>query len=400
MKSNNWSRVFSASSVGPLRQWAGAVARWNVKESFEVQSDHLYGRISFAPVRFMASHSVRPLIDGEEILSRVWKAINRARDSVWISAWQLIPEIFLCRSSPVSLGHRFDRLLFTKAREGIRIFILLSKEASKYLFIHSFFSHFSSMAKKKLESIHPNVFVIRHPPLEPRNWMHHQKFIVVDNVIAFVGGVDISYGSWDSPAHLCIDANHLKAKWPGKDYCNPHEKTIDRPELPFRESLDRNVYPRMPNHCVAIELRGGSVWDVGYNFIQRWNHHKDSVGESSFPYLIPPEEPEPKDSKGSVTCRILRSLSEWSGATETETSLYWKTIQLIRQSQHFIYWENNFFISSLAGGGVENDIADALLQRIRLAHQRKEVFRVYILLSLTPDGLYGDSARLRYLMHW
>jgi phospholipase D1/2 len=48
----------------------------------------------------------------------------------------------------------------------------------------------SLVTKKKLESLHENIYVIRHPFLDPFNWSHHQKIVVIDQQIAFVGGND------------------------------------------------------------------------------------------------------------------------------------------------------------------------------------------------------------------
>lgn len=49
-------------------------------------------------------------------------------------------------------------------------------------------------------------------------WAHHEKLIVVDQLIAFVGGVDLCYGRWDDDRHFLADlgASHdpteIKAK--------------------------------------------------------------------------------------------------------------------------------------------------------------------------------------------
>jgi len=37
----------------------------------------------------------------------------------------------------------------------------------------------------------------RHPP----GGSHHQKVVVVDDAVAFVGGLDLTHGRWDTPAH-------------------------------------------------------------------------------------------------------------------------------------------------------------------------------------------------------
>ncbi len=50
--------------------------------------------------------------------------------------------------------------------------------------------------------------------------------------------------------------------------------------------------------------------------------------------------------------------------------------------------------------GVENLIARALLERLRVAIRHRAVFRVVVLLPVHPDGTFEDSASVRYLMKW
>jgi phospholipase D1/2 len=42
----------------------------------------------------------------------------------------------------------------------------------------------------------------------------------VDQDIAFVGGLDMCFGRWDTQEHCLTDLSHLKTQWPGKDYAN------------------------------------------------------------------------------------------------------------------------------------------------------------------------------------
>lgn len=76
----------------------------------------------------------------------------------------------------------------------------------------------------------------------------------------------------------------------------------------------------------------------------------------------------------TVTCQVLRSISHWSIETKdkaiVECSIYDAYINAISQAKHFIYIENQFFVS--AGNGdkiVKNKIANAILKRILRAVQ-------------------------------
>jgi phospholipase D1/2 len=86
-------------------------------------------------------------------------------------------------------------------------------------------------------------------------------------------------------------------------------------------------------------------------------------------------------------CQVVRSLGEWSGNNATENSIYQAYIHLIDNAKHYIYIENQYFISSLGGGGIENRIAEALFRRIHgaITHQpTPEVFRVIIICQAFP----------------
>ena len=36
-------------------------------------------------------------------------------------------------------------------------------------------------------------------------WSHHEKMVVIDQKIGFMGGLDICYGRWDNPQHYIYD---------------------------------------------------------------------------------------------------------------------------------------------------------------------------------------------------
>lgn len=36
-------------------------------------------------------------------------------------------------------------------------------------------------------------------------WAHHEKIIVIDQSVAFVGGIDLAYGRWDDGEHRLKD---------------------------------------------------------------------------------------------------------------------------------------------------------------------------------------------------
>lgn len=40
-------------------------------------------------------------------------------------------------------------------------------------------------------------------------WAHHEKLVVVDQSVAFVGGIDLAYGRWDDREHRLTDVGSV-----------------------------------------------------------------------------------------------------------------------------------------------------------------------------------------------
>lgn len=103
--------------------------------------------------------------------------------------------------------------------------------------------------------------------------------------------------------------------------------------------------------------------------------------------------------------QVVRSVSMWSAGVPTEASVQNAYIDLITRAKHFLYIENQFFISGMDGNGiVSNRILQALADRIELAVQRNEVFRVYVVMPLLPafEGNIRSQelTNLHAVMHW
>jgi len=48
---------------------------------------------------------------------------------------------------------------------------------------------------------------------------HHEKIVIIDYQICFLGGLDLCFGRYDTPDHTLGD--YPSKIWPGKDYYNP-----------------------------------------------------------------------------------------------------------------------------------------------------------------------------------
>ena len=89
----------------------------------------------------------------------------------------------------------------------------------------------------------------------------------------------------------------------------------------------------------------------------------------------------------NVNIQFLRSVDKWSAGQEREASIQNAYLDAIRNARHFIYIENQFFISSQEGfwRKVQNRIQSALVERIVRAHKALENFHVMVMTPLKPE---------------
>lgn len=137
-----------------------------------------------------------------------------------------------------------DRLLKRKAEEGVSIYVIVYKEVSYTL------SNNSAHTKAVLQGLHPSIRVLRFPDHAPGGvllWALHDKLLVVDDDVAFVGGIDLCMGRYDTTAHHIGDSAGLPCEaWPGMDYSNPRIKDFQNVEQYHLDLLDKTITARMP----------------------------------------------------------------------------------------------------------------------------------------------------------
>ncbi|KAF2089290.1 phospholipase D [Saccharata proteae CBS 121410] len=379
--------------------------------------EHRFG--SFAPVR----HNVwaQWLVDGRDYMWNVSRAISMARDVIYIHDWWLSPELYMRRPPAISQKWRLDRLLQRKAQEGVKVFVIMYRNINSAIPIDSEYTKFS------LLDLHPNVFVQRSPNQIKQNqffWAHHEKICIVDHTVAFCGGVDLCFGRWDTPKHVLTDdkltgfeldndlpkdADHCQM-WPGKDYSNPRVHDFYDLAKPYEEMYDREKVPRMPWHDIGMQIVGQPARDLTRHFVQRWNYLRRSKKPTRpTPFLLPPPDFNPADLQalgldGTCEIQMLRSACRWSLGTQdrTEHSIMNAYVKSIQTSEHFVYIENQFYISScdVEGTKILNQINEALLERIKRAHKNQEDWRCVLVIPLMPgfqntvDSQDGTSVRL------
>ncbi|KYQ93680.1 hypothetical protein DLAC_11611 [Tieghemostelium lacteum] len=344
-------------------------------------------------------------INGQEYFKKVYKLIKNAKTEVFIAGWWVCPRFILCKrdTSKDPEKYRLDNLLFKKAVEGVKIYILIWEETKFVLDLGS------KLVRSLLERLGKrNIKVIRHPHLLPLYWSHHQKIIVVDQAIALIGGQDLGYGRYETDSFNLMDPNGVM--YPGPDYQNTSINSNSLKTISDQCSLDRQKQPRMPWHDVSISLDGQAARDVAVNFIQRWNHAKDSNPRvyKKYPYLMISKEDlqhhhllhkhhnlqEPK--LGTCKVQLVRSVCGWSAGQPLENSIYRAYLHLIDISQHYIYIQNQFFISSIGQlSHPNNQVAFAIYNRIERAIVNNKIFRVFIVIPVHCEGdLYDIEVQL------
>lgn len=174
----------------------------------------------------------------------------------------------------------------------------------------------SAHTKHALEDLHPNIAVFRHPDHLPdaqtfessfisslRNmslnaktvanlpqdalkaiygvnediilyWAHHEKLCLIDGSIAFMGGLDLCYGRWDTNQHPIADAHPSNLDdiiFPGQDFNNA--RIMDFQDVAHWENnkLDRKDSSRMGWSDISISLHGPVVEGLRAHFVERWN---------------------------------------------------------------------------------------------------------------------------------
>ncbi|WP_139156245.1 phospholipase D-like domain-containing protein [Superficieibacter electus] len=350
---------------------------------------------------------------------------------------------------------------------------------------------------------------------------HHQKCVIIDESVAFLGGIDLAYGRYDENTGLegytlkadaanrkgmnmynsCVcymeplssgisgedcydprvefdpqedsfpeDRRRTKAERQAEGekvalriadaVLNPHNyqrPNADAPEkhspeshLPFPEEqeeppryhwLDAGHQPRMPWQDYQVRIEGPAVDDLVRNFVWRWNSYgeesKKSELQTDKPHLTAPVKyPSPKP--GTCQVQVLRSASLKMRNKEHDANsdapapemkqddIRRSMFQLISKAEHYIYIENQFFISAFGKPSIAdnaplsavakeisgkaaavaskggpgnsnaepvNEIAEWLGDRITHAiyANMQQPFHVYIVLPVHAEGRLNDG---------
>ncbi len=241
-----------------------------------------------------AGNAVDVLIEGAAYFPAVADAIQNAQHSVHIAGWCLTPEFALVRGEPPLLL----RELLADAAERLDVRVLLWAGSPAPVFPPS-----RSSVREARDALVKGTRIkaaldARERPMH----CHHEKLIVVDGEVAFVGGIDLTSSGgdrWDTPAH------------------------------PARG--------RLGWHDVASRLRGPAVGDVAAHLAARWSA---VTGEPLISVPAPP-------AAGELEVQIVRTVPEslYDFAPRGDFRIIEAYRRALRSARKLIYLENQFLWS-------------------------------------------------------
>jgi phosphatidylserine/phosphatidylglycerophosphate/cardiolipin synthase-like enzyme len=273
--------------------------------------------------------SLEVLIDGAEMLPRLATELRKARSHVHLAGWYVSPYFALARER----NRLLLRAVLAELAERIPVRVLLWAGSPLPLFHPD---------RDDVEGVmHALTFgtkiQLARDRLERPMHCHHEKIAVIDDRVAFVGGIDLTtYAGdrYDSQAHEARGA----VGW----------------------------------HDAACLLRGPVVADVAEHFRARWH---DVAGEE----LPPAKQPR---RAGDVEIQAVRTVPEHVyESIPGDFRILESYTRALRAAERLIYLENQFLWSS--------EIAEVL--RAKVEHPPTKDFRLVLVLPADPNDGADDT---------
>jgi phosphatidylserine/phosphatidylglycerophosphate/cardiolipin synthase-like enzyme len=256
---------------------------------------------------------VKFLVDGQAYFRAVADALGRARRSIHLLGWSFDPRVVLAPDADAAcdIGHKLIEL--GRANPALDIRLLVWRSALPISATQEFFPH-RARAWFKGTNVRFEL-----DDMVPLGACHHQKIVVVDDALVFVGGADVGFDRWDTAAHLDDDPRRRRAD--GRS----HE----------------------PRHEVMAMADGPIAAAFGELFRARW---RAAVGE---PPLAAPEPPPDLWPPGLVpdlegaSLAVARTSPGWRGRAAVR-EIAALTLEAIAGARSLIYLENQYFTWPLA----------------------------------------------------
>lgn len=270
--------------------------------------------------RVVSAQRATFLIDGASYFATFAAAVERARKSILIVGWDIDSRIQLIRDDPApDLPTQLGALLnaVVARRRGLQVHVLGWDFAMLYALDREPLPVFT-FGWRTHRRVH-----FRLDGFHPVGASHHQKIVVIDDAIAFVGGLDLAKGRWDTPAHQTPD---------------PRRK-------------DPNGRPYPPFHDVQLVVDGAAAAALGDLVRERWRRATGRQLRAPSAALNDPWPSGLPVELENITIAIARTQPAYQGSPEVREveALYLAAISAARQS---IYIENQYFTSAVIGNAL------------------------------------------------
>lgn len=296
----------------------------------------------FVPERncWRVEHAVRAafLVDGDAYFKAFVAAAEKAQRSILITGWDFHSRTrLLCddaRGCGLELGVFLNDLV--KRRSALDVHILIW-DYPMIFGIDREWAPLFGLGWKPRRRVH-----FRYDNTHPTGGSHHQKIVVIDDAVAFNGGIDLTCRRWDTCAHAANDEHRVSQGTP---------------------------YP--PFHDLMMLVEGNAARALGDLVRERWRR---ATGEALQPAARlprwPRRRPGPATSAATpwpdaveadvrdVSVAISRTepaTNGHQGIREVET-LY---ADMIAGARKAIYIENQYFTADKVGDALEARLGEA-----------------------------------------
>ncbi len=269
-------------------------------------------------------------VDGASALPAIVTAVRGARSFVHVAGWTVdpdfaierIPAVVTLRELLAEAATRVDVRVLAWAGPPVPVMHPTRAEAKQLMTRLTRGTRIRGALDKRNRPMH----------------CHHEKLVIIDGILAFVGGIDLTDMSGD--------------RFDGP----PHDKVT-----------------QIGWHDVAASLSGPAVADVAAHFAMRWTA---TTGESLPRPIVPAEA-------GSSRVQVIRTVPDktYTALPKGDFSILEAYVGAIRRAQRLIYLENQFLWSA--------EIV-ALLEEKLLRPPTKE-FRLVLLLPQRPNNGNDDT---------
>jgi phosphatidylserine/phosphatidylglycerophosphate/cardiolipin synthase-like enzyme len=265
------------------------------------------------------------LVDGGEALPRIAEALSGACSYVHIAGWHITPEFGLTRDDQAS---RLRDLLGDLA-DRVEVRVLLWAGAPLPVFTPAR----AAVRRVRAELIRGTRVQCALDFHERPMHCHHEKLVIVDGEVAFVGGIDLTALGGDR-----FDTN------------------------------DHLMRGRLGWHDASSRVRGPAVADVAAHFAARW---REVAGEQV-------EETPPPAPAGEVELQVVRTVPEkiYEFLPQGDFRILEAYTRALRSARKFVYLESQFLWSA--------QVVEILANKLR--EPPSDDFRVVVLLPARPNN--------------